>query len=116
MERSRVAALKSTFPIVSSCLIIALPTRFLPADLRIVKYRGTAHGTNEYPFLIDEDGFSVLPVTSLSLQHKVSKERISSGIPRLDAMLEGKGFYRGNTILGFRHGRDRKDEPGGSFS
>ena len=64
-----------------------------------MKYRGTAHGTNEYPFLIDEDGFSVLPVTSLSLQHKVSNERISSGIPRLDKMLEGKGFYRGSTIL-----------------
>jgi circadian clock protein KaiC len=67
--------------------------------LRVVKYRGTAHGTNEYPFLIDEDGFSVLPVTSLSLQHEVSEERISSGIPRLDTMLGGEGFYRGTTIL-----------------
>ena len=67
--------------------------------LRVVKYRGTAHGTNEYPFLIDETGFSVLPVTSLGLQHHVSNERISSGIPRLDAMLGGEGFYRGSTIL-----------------
>jgi circadian clock protein KaiC len=67
--------------------------------LRVVKYRGTSHGTNEYPFLIDEDGFSVLPVTSVGLQHKVSNERISSGVPRLDAMLEGRGFYRGSTIL-----------------
>jgi circadian clock protein KaiC len=67
--------------------------------LRIVKYRGTTHGTNEYPFLIDEDGFSVLPVTSLGLQHQVSDERISSGIARLDTMLGGKGFYRGSTIL-----------------
>ncbi len=67
--------------------------------LRIVKYRGTAHGTNEYPFLIDEDGFSVLPVTSLGLQHEVSDERVSSGIPRLDTMLGGAGFYRGSTIL-----------------
>jgi len=67
--------------------------------LRIVKYRGSTHGTNEYPFLIDEDGFSVLPVTSLGLNHTSSKERISSGIPRLDTMLSGKGYYRGSTIL-----------------
>ncbi len=67
--------------------------------LRVVKYRGTAHGTNEYPFLIDEEGFSVLPVTSLGLQHEVSSERISTGIPALDGMLGGKGFYRGSTIL-----------------
>jgi len=67
--------------------------------LRIVKYRGSTHGTNEYPFLIDEDGFSVLPVTSLGLNHISSRERISSGIPRLDTMLSGKGYYRGSTIL-----------------
>jgi circadian clock protein KaiC len=67
--------------------------------LRIVKYRGSTHGTNEYPFLIDEDGFSVLPVTSLGLNHISSNERISSGIPRLDTMLSGKGYYRGSTIL-----------------
>lgn len=67
--------------------------------LRIVKYRGSTHGTNEYPFLIDEDGFSVLPVTSLNLNHYSSHERISTGIPRLDTMLSGKGFYRGSTIL-----------------
>ncbi|HUA14125.1 MAG TPA: circadian clock protein KaiC [Verrucomicrobiae bacterium] len=67
--------------------------------LRIVKYRGTTHGTNEYPFLIDEDGFSVLPITSLGLQHQVSDERISTGVPHLDAMLGGEGFYRGSTIL-----------------
>ena len=67
--------------------------------LRIVKYRGSTHGTNEYPFLIDEDGFSVLPVTSLGLNHISSKERISSGIPRLDTMLSGKGYFRGSTIL-----------------
>jgi circadian clock protein KaiC len=67
--------------------------------LRIVKYRGTSHGTNEYPFLIDEKGFSVLPITSLGLDHSVSNERISSGIPRLDAMLGGKGYYRGSSIL-----------------
>jgi circadian clock protein KaiC len=67
--------------------------------LRIVKYRGSTHGTNEYPFIIDEDGFSVLPVTSLGLNHISSKERISTGIPRLDTMLSGKGYFRGSTIL-----------------
>jgi circadian clock protein KaiC len=67
--------------------------------LRIVKYRGSTHGTNEYPFLIDEDGFSVLPVTSLGLNYFSSLERVSSGIPRLDTMLSGKGYYRGSTVL-----------------
>jgi len=67
--------------------------------LRIVKYRGTTHGTNEYPFLIDEDGISVLPVTSLGLQHAVSAERVSSGVPRLDTMLGGEGYFRGSTVL-----------------
>ncbi len=67
--------------------------------LRIVKYRGSEHGTNEYPFLIDEDGFSVLPVTSLGLNSISSKARISTGIPRLDTMLSGKGYYRGSTVL-----------------
>lgn len=67
--------------------------------LRIVKYRGSLHGTNEYPFLIDETGFSVLPVTSLGLEHIVSNERISSGIIALDDMLEGKGYFRGSTVL-----------------
>jgi len=67
--------------------------------LRIVKYRGSPHGTNEYPFLIDEDGFSILPVTSLGLNHIASNERISTGIPRLDTMLSGKGYFRGSTVL-----------------
>ena len=67
--------------------------------LRIVKYRGTTHGTNEYPFLIDEDGISVLPVTSLGLQHEVSAQRVSSGVPRLDTMLGGKGYFRRSTVL-----------------
>jgi circadian clock protein KaiC len=67
--------------------------------LRIVKYRGSTHGTNEYPFLIDEDGFSVLPVTSLGLNYFSSHERISTGIPRLDTMLSGKGYFRGSTVL-----------------
>ncbi len=67
--------------------------------LRIVKYRGSSHGTNEYPFLIGEDGFSVLPVTSLGLQHVVSREPIASGIPRLDALLGSGGYFRGSTVL-----------------
>jgi circadian clock protein KaiC len=67
--------------------------------IRVVKYRGSQHGTNEYPFLIDAHGFTVLPVTSLALQHEASLERVSSGLPRLDDMLGGKGYYRGSTIL-----------------
>jgi len=67
--------------------------------LRVVKYRGSIHGTNEYPFLIDEDGFSVLPVTSLGLNYSSSYKRISTGIPRLDTMLSGKGYFRGSTVL-----------------
>ena len=67
--------------------------------LRIIKYRGSSHGTNEYPFLIDKTGISVLPVTSLELIHKATSERISTGIPRLDTMFEGKGYYRGSSIL-----------------
>jgi circadian clock protein KaiC len=87
---------------VSDCVIV-LDHRVTDQSsirrLRIVKYRGSTHGTNEYPFLIDEDGFSVLPVTSLGLNHISSSERISSGIPRLDTMLSGKGFFRGSTVL-----------------
>lgn len=87
---------------VSDCVILLdhrvinqISTRLL----RIVKYRGSLHGTNEYPFLIDEEGFSVLPVTSLRLDNEVSSQRVSSGIPTLDAMLSGKGFFRGSSIL-----------------
>lgn len=67
--------------------------------LRIVKYRGSHHGTNEYPFLIDRDGVSVLPVTSLGLTHPALNERVSTGVARLDEMLSGEGYYRGSTIL-----------------
>jgi len=87
---------------VSDCVILLdhrVNDQISTRRMRIVKYRGTTHGTNEYPFLIDEEGFSVLPITSLGLQHTVSDERISSGIPRLDTMLGGAGFYRGSTIL-----------------
>jgi len=67
--------------------------------LRIVKYRGSHHGTNEYPFLIDHDGLSVLPVTSLGLSHPALKERVSTGVAKLDEMLSGQGYYRGSTVL-----------------
>ena len=67
--------------------------------MRIVKYRGTLHGTSEYPFLIGKNGISILPITSLGLEHKVSRERISSGVKDLDDMLDGKGYYRGSSIL-----------------
>ena len=67
--------------------------------IRVVKYRGTSHGANEYPFLITEKGFSVLPITSLNLDYSVSTERISTGVERLDTMLGGQGFFRGSSIL-----------------
>jgi circadian clock protein KaiC len=87
---------------VSDCVIMLdhrVTEQTSTRRLRVVKYRGSIHGTNEYPFLIDETGFSVLPVTSLGLKHIVSNERISSGITALDKMLEGKGYYRGSTVL-----------------
>jgi circadian clock protein KaiC len=67
--------------------------------LRIVKYRGSTHGTNEYPFLIDDHGISVLPISSLGLDHEALNRRIPSGIAKLDDMLGGKGFYQGSSIL-----------------
>ncbi|HEY7954005.1 MAG TPA: circadian clock protein KaiC [Polyangia bacterium] len=67
--------------------------------LRIVKYRGSAHGTNEYPFLIDEQGFSVLPITSLGLDSQASNEVVSFGVQALDEMLGVKGMYRGTSAL-----------------
>lgn len=87
---------------VSDCVIVLdhrVAQQTSTRRLRIVKYRGSTHGTNEYPFLIDDDGFSILPITSVGLTHKVSTERISSGVARLDTMLDGKGFFRGSSIL-----------------
>jgi len=87
---------------VSDCVILLdhrVINQISTRRLRIVKYRGSVHGTNEYPFLIDEDGISVLPVTSLKLEKEVSSERISSGIPALDKMLGGHGFFKGGSIL-----------------
>ncbi len=67
--------------------------------LKVVKYRGSRHGTNEYPFMVGKAGLSVLPITSLGLDHVVSTERISSGVPSIDGLLDGKGYFRGSTIL-----------------
>jgi circadian clock protein KaiC len=67
--------------------------------LRIVKYRGTSHGTDEYPFLIGREGVSVVPLSSLALAHKALTDRVSTGIPALDEMMEGKGFFRGSSVL-----------------
>ena len=87
---------------VSDCVVVLdhrVTEQTSTRRLRVVKYRGTTHGTNEYPFLIDETGFSVLPITSLGLEHGVSNERISTGVNALDEMLEGKGYYRGSSVL-----------------
>jgi circadian clock protein KaiC len=87
---------------VSDCVILLdhrVNEQVSTRRLRIVKYRGTTHGSNEYPFLIDEDGISVLPITSLGVAHEVLDERIQTGIPKLDLMLGGRGYYRGSTVL-----------------
>jgi circadian clock protein KaiC len=87
---------------VSDCVILLdhrVNNQVSTRRIRIVKYRGSTHGTNEYPFLINEDGISVLPVTSSGLDYPVSNARVSSGVPELDEMLGGKGYYRGSTIL-----------------
>jgi circadian clock protein KaiC len=67
--------------------------------IRVVKYRGSSHGTNEYPFLLDQSGLTVLPITALGLNHKASSERVVTGVPGLDAMMGGLGFFRGSSIL-----------------
>ena len=87
---------------VSDCVILLdhrVNDQIATRHLRVVKYRGAMHGTNEFPFLIGENGLSVLPITSLALNHQVSTERIATGIPRLDVMLGGQGFFRGSSLL-----------------
>lgn len=87
---------------VSDCVIVLdhrVSEQVTSRRLRVVKYRGSTHGTNEYPFLIDEDGILVLPVTSFGLQNIASTDRIPTGIARLDAMLGGKGYHRGSSVL-----------------
>ncbi len=86
-----------------SDMVIALDHRVIneaaTRRMRVVKYRGSSHGTNEYPFLIESDGISVLPITSVGLMAKVSNKRVSTGVPGLDDMLGGKGYYEGSTVL-----------------
>jgi circadian clock protein KaiC len=87
---------------VSDCVILLdhrVVDQVSTRRIRVVKYRGSPHGTNEYPFLIDASGLSVLPITAIGLQHTASTERVSSGVPALDAMLGGAGYYRGSSIL-----------------
>jgi circadian clock protein KaiC len=87
---------------VSDCVILLdhrVDEQLSTRRLRIVKYRGSAHGTDEYPFLIDETGINVLPITSVGLNHPAPEERVSTGVAGLDEMLESKGYYRGSTIL-----------------
>lgn len=87
---------------VSDCVILLdnrIQDELATRRLRIVKYRGSSHGGNEYPFLIEKTGLTLLPVTSIGLAHKVSSERLGSGIAGLDQMLEGKGYYSGSSVL-----------------
>lgn len=87
---------------VSDCVVVltqSVVEQSATRYLRIVKYRGSTHGTNEYPFLIDDSGFSVVPATSLQLDYSVSSERVSSGIAPLDRMLGGDGYFRSSAIL-----------------
>ena len=87
---------------VSDCVILLdhrVSGQISTRRLRVVKYRGTTHGTNEYPFLIDADGISVMPITSSGMDYQVSNERITSGVPALDDMLTGGGYYRGSSVL-----------------
>ena len=103
---------------VSDC-VIALDHRVIDQistrRLRVVKYRGSSHGTNEYPFLIDRDGIAVLPVTSLHLQHVASPERVSTGLPWLDEMFDKRGYFRGSSVLVSGSPGTGKSSVGASF-
>jgi circadian clock protein KaiC len=87
---------------VSDCVILLdhrVQDDAVTRRLRVLKYRGSTHGTSEYPFLIDDHGISVLPVSSLELTHDATSERISTGVPDLDGMFGGKGYFRGSSVL-----------------
>jgi circadian clock protein KaiC len=87
---------------VADCVIILdhrVNDQISTRRLRVLKFRGSSHETNEYPFLLDDEGITVIPITSLNLTHQASIDRVSSGISSLDEMLEGKGYYRGSSIL-----------------
>jgi circadian clock protein KaiC len=102
-ERSDTALTRHNLEEFVSDCVIKLDHRTVgeisTRHLQVVKYRGSTHGTNSYPFLIDSTGVTVAPITSLGLEHPAPTERVSSGIPRLDAMLGGKGFFRGSSTL-----------------
>jgi len=87
---------------LSDCVILLdheVTETVLTRRLRVVKYRGSTHGMNEYPFLIESDGISVLPVTSMELKYTASTARVSTGVPALDKMFGGAGYFRGSSIL-----------------
>jgi circadian clock protein KaiC len=87
---------------ISDCVILLdhhVTETVMTRRMRIVKYRGSTHGTNEYPFVIENGGISVLPETSTELTHLACNERIPTGVPALDTMLDGKGYYRASSIL-----------------
>ncbi len=87
---------------VSDCVVLLdhrVDEQVSTRRLRVVKYRGSTHGSNEFPFLIDQDGINVVPITSSDLTHEVSTERVDTGIPGLNDMLGGKGYYKGSTVL-----------------
>lgn len=87
---------------VSDCVILLdnrVQDQVVTRRLRVIKYRGSAHGTNEYPFLIDDDGISVLPITSAGLGHRISDEAVPTGVADLDAMLGRGGYFKGSSIL-----------------
>jgi circadian clock protein KaiC len=87
---------------VSDCVIVLdqrVDDQIATRRLRIVKYRGSTHGTNEYPFLIDRTGFVVLPITTISLDYDSPSQFVSSGVGKLDEMLGGKGYFRASTIM-----------------
>ncbi len=87
---------------VSDCVVFLdhrVTEQISTRRLRVVKYRGSSHGTNEYPFLIDRRGIVILPITSLQLVHNVTSERISTGLSWLDEMFGGRGYYRGSSVL-----------------
>ena len=87
---------------VADCVILLdhrVTDQICTRRMRIVKYRGSSHGTNEYPFLVGKSGITVLPITSIGLDYQASAKRISSGVPRLDTMLSGQGYFQGSSIL-----------------
>ena len=104
---------------VSDCVILLdhrVTEQISTRRLRIVKYRGTTHGTNEYPFLIDDDGISVLPLTVARPRPRGRATSASRAASRaLDTMLGGEGYYRGSSVLISRHRRHRQDQPGGAL-